>query len=96
MWNMNDITVIEYRKDFIYWIQFDDGTAGEVDFSPFLNGTMFEPLQDVGFFMQAYIDGGTISWPNGADVAPETLYENLVMPVSLVAEKSPGYTMGNE
>jgi hypothetical protein len=78
MWDMNDVTRIEYKKGFIYHIVFDDGKSGDVDFSEYLDrGPVFEPLRDKSLFKNATIEGGTISWPNGADIAPETLYDKI-------------------
>jgi hypothetical protein len=78
MWNMNDIKAIEYRRDRVFHVTFDDGLEGEVDFSEYIGkGPIFEPLRDESFFRKASVKGGTIAWPNGADIAPETLYEKI-------------------
>lgn len=59
-------------------LRFKDGLVGDVDLSYLLEyGQVFEPLRDPEYFRRVRLDKvvGTIVWPNGADVAPETLYE---------------------
>jgi hypothetical protein len=58
------------------WLRFRDGTVGEVDLSPELQGPVLEPLRDLKVFKQFQIhpEFHTLVWPNGADFAPEFLY----------------------
>ena len=67
----------EYRGAHRIHLTFDDGSSGVVDFSRWLNGRVFAPLRDPDCFARFSVDGGTVTWPNGADVAPETLYAEL-------------------
>ena len=76
MWNLNEVVRIDYKRPYAYFVEFNDGAGGEVDLSGILDrGPVFRPLRDIRLFKSARIEGGTIAWPNGADVAPETLYE---------------------
>jgi hypothetical protein len=65
----------EYRGGHRIHLSFNDGLEATVDFSRWLDGPIFEPLRDPEYFQRFFVDGGTIAWPNGADVAPETLHE---------------------
>jgi len=79
MWNMNEVSKIEYRGGYVYHITFDDGVEGTIDFTDYLSrGPIFEPLKDKKLFSRARVEGGSMGWPNGADVAPETLYEKIL------------------
>jgi len=64
----------EYRGAYRIHLAFNDGVENTVDFSQWLDGPIFEPLKDLGYFQRFFVEGGTVTWPNGADVAPETLY----------------------
>ncbi len=58
-------------------VRFEDGTTADVNLSYLPGyGGVFEPLRDPAYFAQLRADAeaGTIVWPNGADIAPETLY----------------------
>ena len=69
------VTRAEYRGEYKIHLRFHDGVEATVDFARWLEGPIFEPLKDTGYFRRFFLDGGTVSWPNGADIAPETLYE---------------------
>jgi len=64
-----------YEKGFRIHLTFNDGAAGRVDFESWLSGPVFEPLKRTEYFRKFFVDGGTVVWPNGADIAPETLYD---------------------
>lgn len=65
----------EYRGEYRIHVTFNDSTEQTIDFAQWLEGPIFEPLKDQDNFKRFFIDGGTVVWPNGADIAPETLYE---------------------
>ena len=69
------VTKAEYQGGYRIRVTFDDSSEKTIDFRPWLKGPVFEPLKDVKFFQRFFLDGWTVAWPNGADIAPETLYE---------------------
>jgi hypothetical protein len=68
-----------YLHDYTVWVRCRDGSSGEVDLRPVLHGPVFEPLRDPAYFRCFMLDpvGQTLVWPNGADVAPEYLHDQV-------------------
>jgi hypothetical protein len=57
-------------------ILFSNSEKYIVDLQDELDGEVFEPLKNESLFKQAYLTPWhVIEWPNGADFAPEFLYE---------------------
>jgi len=69
----------QYVRDYVIHLRFADGTEGDVDLRDELYGEIFEPLRDPAFFQQFSVhpEFHTLTWPNGADIAPEFLYEKV-------------------
>ena len=72
----------QYVRDYVIWLRFSDGLAGEVDLRDELDGPVFEPLRHMAVFQQVLLhpELHTIVWPNGADFAPEFLHERVRVP----------------
>ena len=71
------VTKVEILDAFKVRVTFKDGTVGAVDLADVVGkGPVFEPLQDLAYFRRVRVSRtlGTIVWPNGADIAPETLH----------------------
>jgi len=63
-------------------VTFVDGTSGKVDMRAFLcsskvDGTVFEPLREPALFAEARVVVGAVQWPNGADLAPDAMYDAI-------------------
>ena len=73
------MTEAKQVSGYILRIKFRDGTEGEIDLEAELGGPMFEPLKDPSQFKRFRVDAEfhTLVWPNGADLAPEFLYQHL-------------------
>ena len=69
----------EYVSGYVVRLKFRDGTRGEIDLQAELTGPMFEPLRNLDLFRQLRVDPEfhTLVWPNGADLAPEFLHQNV-------------------
>lgn len=59
-------------------IRFDNGEQGLYDCSGLLNFGVFQELRDKRYFERAKAVDGTVVWPHGQDICPDTLYLDSV------------------
>ncbi len=71
------VTSVNYLEAYKLQVGFNNGAVREIDLQAELYGEVFAPLQDLAFFRQVAVnpETNTIEWPNGADFAPEFLFQ---------------------
>ena len=75
---MLHVSRVRHLRDYVLRLEFDNGITKDVDLSNELYGEIFEPLRDPVLFRAVAVnpETRTIEWPNGADFAPEFLFES--------------------
>jgi hypothetical protein len=74
-----DITAVSVVSHVVLELAFADGLTGEVDVLGRMRGPVFDRARTPEGFSEAALDAesGTVTWPGGADLAPDTLYERV-------------------
>lgn len=74
---MHYLIAAQWLENYKVLVTFDDHVQKTVDLEGQLDGPIFEPLKDVEYFKTVHLDSDieTIVWDNGANIAPEFLYQ---------------------
>ncbi len=74
-----DVTQVTVSRHGWLRLTFADGLTGEANVLGRMRGPVFEPVRSTAGFAQVLIDRevGTVVWPNGANLAPDTLYYRI-------------------
>ena len=90
-----EISEATYIEDYKIELQFNNGETCLVDLENELNGTVFNPLKDKNNFRKFSIVFNTIEWENGADFAPEYLYDLAKCQHQIASEPKSEYGQNN-
>lgn len=72
-----DVKFVTPLDSYIIHVEFENGKQGNFDLTPYLDHGVFRMLNNVEYFKQVGIVFGAVTWPDGQDIAPETLYESI-------------------
>lgn len=74
------VQAVDVLPDYCFSVACNDGTAGVADMSRLVSSEqtgIFEALQDKSLFNQVRVEFGVLTWPNGADLDPEWMHEEI-------------------
>lgn len=91
-----EIVSANYINEYKLLLKFNDGAEMTVDLENELNGSVFTPLKEKSKFRKFSIVFNTIEWENGADFAPEYLYELALAQHKIASEPTGEYRINNK
>ena len=82
------VRAVELLEEYKVRLEFEDGTRKELDLKPYLRGPIFDPIRnDPAVFRSMKVIDGTVTWENGADIAPDVLYYDELRPAWMEERK---------
>lgn len=72
-----DVTLVKPLDNYQLYVEVRNGQKGVFDMNPYLEKGMFRELKNPEYFNKVSVLLGAVSWPNGQDIAPETLLAEL-------------------
>jgi len=72
-----DVVEVKPEPDYCLFVRFRDGLSGHVRLQKEELTGVLEPLNDIGFFAQVFIDRGAIAWPGEIDLAPDAMHADV-------------------
>lgn len=75
MQTLLDVVVVEPKPNYMLHLEFENGEKRIFDMSPHRDRKPFVQLKSASRFAKAFVENGTVVWPDNIDIAPETLYD---------------------
>lgn len=72
-----DVKIVAPLSNYRIYVELESGKQGIFNLKPYLDRSALRELQNVAYFNQVSISFGAVTWPNGQDIAPETLVSEM-------------------
>ncbi|GGA34978.1 DUF2442 domain-containing protein [Sphingomonas psychrolutea] len=74
--------------DATLWLTFSDGATARWSAADYIarDTVMTRPLADPAYFARAFIEAGSLAWPNGFELSADALHRRLDSAGALVRE----------
>lgn len=81
------VTGVRTLSDYCLLLTFEGSETRIFDCKTCFDLPIFHPLRDKNLFQTARVSFNSIAWANGADIAPETLYDESIPAAGAVANR---------
>lgn len=71
---LHDVVSVQCMDGHLLRLRFDDGVENLFDMAAWLELPPYLSLRNPELFNRARVEYGTVVWPGGLDIDPETLY----------------------
>ena len=85
---MNKVVSVTANVDLSLDLKFENGSSKRFDVRPYLDYEFFTELKNPDYFKEVSVAFGTVQWPHGQDISPDTLFlEGVSLPLPTTSDQ---------